>query len=255
MLDIGANDEHFPVSLEPEPDAYPESRMGAVAVARQAFLDAAWWRDAEREYAARPAGRARPRLREASAALAGAIEGKETVVFETTDVLALLRAMRVAKERNLKARYVSGGDEYRLAAEVAAARPDLVLRVAFPQPEKLDRDLGTLYACDGNAGKSEAYNDIGFITLVAYFYDTLESANSAHERNANPTVMKDIQPINDLGQRAVSYVDGRAVAVSVQDGTFHFSATWSPNGTTVPAGVREALVETTRATLSKLKAT
>ena len=123
------------------------------------------------------------------------------------------------------------------------------------EPEKLDRDLGTLYACDGNAGKSEAYNDIGFITLVAYFYDTLESANSAHERNANPTFMKDIQPINDLGQRAVSYVDGRAVAVSVQDGTFHFSATWSPNGTTVPAGVREALVETTRATLSKLKAT
>ena len=62
------------------------------------------------------------------------------MVFETTDVRALLRASRVAKERNLKARYVGGGDEYRLAAEVAAARPDLVLRVAFPQPEKLDRD-------------------------------------------------------------------------------------------------------------------
>lgn len=128
------------VSLEPEADVYPDSRMGAVAVARQALLDAAWWRDAEAAYAARPAGNARPRFRASSAALAGAVEGKETVVFETTDVLALLRAMRVAKEGNLKARYVSGGDEYRLAAEVVAARPDLVLRVAFPQPEKLDRD-------------------------------------------------------------------------------------------------------------------
>jgi imidazolonepropionase-like amidohydrolase len=128
------------VSLEPEKDLYPDSRMGAVAVARQAFLDAAWWRDAEAAYAATPAGRARPRFRASSSALADAVEGKETVVFETTDVLALLRATRIAKERNLKARYVSGGEEYRLAAEVAAARPDLVLRVAFPQPEKLDRD-------------------------------------------------------------------------------------------------------------------
>lgn len=129
------------VSLEPEgEDSYPDSRMGAVAVARQAFLDARWWREAEAAYAARPAGQARPRFRAAPAALAGAIEGRETVVFETTDVLALLRAMRVAKERDLEARYVSGGDEYRLAAEVAAGKPDLVLRVGFPQPEKLDRD-------------------------------------------------------------------------------------------------------------------
>ncbi len=128
------------VSLEPEEDVYPDSRMGAVAVARQALLDAAWWRDAEAAYETKPAGRARPRFRASSAALAGAIDGKETVVFETNDVLALLRAMRVAKERNLKARYVGAGDEYRLTAEVAAARPDLVLRVAFPQPEKLERE-------------------------------------------------------------------------------------------------------------------
>jgi hypothetical protein len=122
------------------------------------------------------------------------------------------------------------------------------------EAEKLDRDLGTLYTCDGNAGKSEAYNDIGFITLVAYFYDTIESANIAHERNANPSLMQDIQQLSGLGERAVSFVDGRSVGVSVQDGTFHFTADWSPNGVDVPAGVREALVETTRATLAKLKA-
>ncbi len=131
------------VALEPEQTAdddsdgvYPVSKMGAVAVTRQAFLDALWWRDAEAAYAASPSGRARPRFRAATAALVPAAEGKETVVFETTDVLSLLRAARIAKEMKLKARYVGAGDEYRLLSEVAGVKPDLVLRVAFPQPDK-----------------------------------------------------------------------------------------------------------------------
>jgi len=119
---------------------YPTSNMGAVAATRQAFLDALWWRDAEAAYTASPAGRARPRFVAATAALVPAAEGRESVVFETTDVLSLLRAVRVARELKLQARFVAAGDEYRLLSEVAAAKPDLVLRVAFPQPDKLDRE-------------------------------------------------------------------------------------------------------------------
>ena len=119
---------------------YPTSNMGAVAAVRQAFMDALWWRDAEAAYRASPAGRARPRFVEATAALVPAAEGREAVVFETGDVLSLLRSARVAKDLKLQARFVAAGDEYRLIQEVAAAKPDLVLRVAFPQPDKLDRD-------------------------------------------------------------------------------------------------------------------
>ncbi len=130
------------VSLEPEADAtdYPVSKMGAVAVARQALLDASWWREAEAAYSAKPSGQARPRFVAPTAALVAAAEGKEVVVFDTTDVLALLRAARVAGEMKVKARYVGAGDEYRLLTEVVAARPDLILRVAFPQPDELDRE-------------------------------------------------------------------------------------------------------------------
>jgi len=128
------------VSLEPEDeDNYPVSKMGAVAVTRQGFLDASWWREAEAAYAAQP-GQARPRLRAATAALVLAAQGKEVVVFEATDVLSLLRAARIAREMKLKARYVGAGDEYLLESEVVAVKPDLVLRVNFPQPEKLDRE-------------------------------------------------------------------------------------------------------------------
>jgi imidazolonepropionase-like amidohydrolase len=129
------------VSLEPpNEDYYPNSKMGAVAVARQAFRDAAWWRDAEAAYEKQPAGRGRPRRDASAAALVSAAEGRETVVFDTEDALALLRAARVAREMKLKALYVGGNDEYRLQAEVAAAHPDMVLRVNFPQPQKLESD-------------------------------------------------------------------------------------------------------------------
>ncbi len=124
------------------------------------------------------------------------------------------------------------------------------------KPQKLDRDLGTLYACDGNAGKSEAYNDIGFITVVAYFYKTQESADTEFESSTNPKFMDDIQPISGLGQRAASFIDGPAVEVDVQDGTFFLSIKWSSNGSDEPpAGVREALVAMAQATLPKLEAT
>jgi hypothetical protein len=123
-------------------------------------------------------------------------------------------------------------------------------------PQKLDRELGTLYACDGNAGKSEAYKDIGFITLVAYIYKTKESADTEFEASTNPKFVEDIQSISGLGQRAASFFDGPAVEVDVQDGSFLFTLKWSANNAgDPPAGVREALVAMARSTLPKLKAT
>ncbi len=136
------------VSLEPERfdfatffrAVYPSSKMGAVAMTRQALLDALWWRDAEAAYARHPAGQARPRRDAAAASLVAAAEGKEPVVFEATDMLSLLRAGKIAQEFKLKALYVGAGDEYRLRDQVVAMHPDLILRVDFPRPYRLDDD-------------------------------------------------------------------------------------------------------------------
>ena len=137
------------VSLEPERidfanfarAAYPASEMGAVALVRQSFLDAGWWGEAEAAYKRRPVGQARPRLVTSSAALARAAQGKETVIFDADDVLGLLRGVKVANEMKLSALHVGAGDEYRLRDQVVAARPDLVLRVDFPRPYKMDDDV------------------------------------------------------------------------------------------------------------------
>jgi imidazolonepropionase-like amidohydrolase len=137
------------VSLEPErlrdfSDigrlAYPVSRMGAVAFVRQGFLDALWSRDAGAAYAKGSAGEARPRWDASAGALAPAAEGRQPVVFEATDVLSLLRAAKIAREFKLSAQYVGAGDEYRFRSEVAAAKPDLILRVDFPRPDRLDSE-------------------------------------------------------------------------------------------------------------------
>ena len=135
-----AESGQFAALEPPNDDDYPDSHMGAVAVARQAFLDARWWRDAEAAYAKQPAGRSRPRLLAATAALVPAAEGRETVVFEAKDALALLRAARVAREMKLKTRYVAGNDAYRLREEIAALQPDLVLRLDFARPDKVQDD-------------------------------------------------------------------------------------------------------------------
>jgi imidazolonepropionase-like amidohydrolase len=137
------------LSLDPEPvdfssfgrAGYPVSKMGAVALVRQTLLDARWWGDAEAAYSRRPAGQARPRFVAANAALVPAARGNETVVFEAADVLSLLRAFQVAREMKLRALYVGAGDEYRLRDRVAAEKPDLVLRVDFPRPYKLDDEV------------------------------------------------------------------------------------------------------------------
>jgi imidazolonepropionase-like amidohydrolase len=136
------------VSVEPERFdfanfgrvGYPVSKMGAVALVRQSFLDARWWGEAEAAYGRRPAGQARPRFTAANAALLPAAQGRETVVFEAADVLALLRELKISREMKLKALYVGAGDEYRLRDRVASEKPDLVLRVAFPRPYRMDDD-------------------------------------------------------------------------------------------------------------------
>jgi len=186
------------VSLEPERfdfasfgrAGYPTSKMGAVALVRQSFLDARWWRDAEAAYARRPAGQARPRFLAAHAALGPASEGKETVVFEASDVLALLRAAKIAREMNLRALHVGAGDEYRLRDQVAAGKLDLVLRLDFPRPYRLDDEaewldvpLERLRAFDRAPSNPKWMRDAGvtFSFTTAGLEDTEDFARRVRE--------------------------------------------------------------------------
>ena len=130
------------IALEPARTGYPGSLMGAVAVARQALLDARWYRDARAAYAKSPAGRERPDANLAWEALAPVIDGSRPALFVVDEMLEVLRAGAIAREAGITATVVGGGDEYKRVKDIAARGLPLVVPVNFPDaPDVSDPDL------------------------------------------------------------------------------------------------------------------
>jgi len=103
---------------------YPGSLMGAIAVMRQVFLDAKWYRDADAAAAKRPNAERVPENL-AWQALQPVIRGEQPVLMVADEMLEVLQASKIAAEAGVTAAIVTGGDEYKRVAEVAATkRPD-----------------------------------------------------------------------------------------------------------------------------------
>jgi imidazolonepropionase-like amidohydrolase len=138
-----ASDAAQVIALETAPfGAYPGSLMGAIAVIRQALLDARWYRDVEAAYARAPQGKERPQTNASWEALQPLIAGREPAVFVADEMLEVLRAARIAREAGLRAAILTAGDEYKRAAEVAADAVPLIVPVNFPDPPDVaDPDL------------------------------------------------------------------------------------------------------------------
>ena len=122
------------IALEPATDGYPGSLMGAIAVVRQALLDAKWYREAHALYAKNPQAGERPVENLSWEALAPVVAGSQPALFVADEMLEVLRAAALAKEAGIAAQVVGAGDEYKRAREIAAAGVPLVVPVAFPDP-------------------------------------------------------------------------------------------------------------------------
>ncbi|MBC7447646.1 MAG: amidohydrolase family protein [Hymenobacteraceae bacterium] len=104
---------------------FPESLMGAIALLRQTYLDAAWQ---ER------AGTAEQNL---SLQAVRAQRGLPQV-FQVRDKLSLLRADRVGDEAGIQYLIRSAGDEYQRVAEVKATGAALIVPLNFPEPYNVE---------------------------------------------------------------------------------------------------------------------
>jgi imidazolonepropionase-like amidohydrolase len=122
---------------------YPGSLMGAIAVLRQVFLDAKWYRDA-RAAAAKRATTERVPENLAWAALQPVIGGEQPVVMVADEMLEVLQAAKVAAEAGVTAAIVTGGDEYKRVAEVAATKRPLIVPVNFPDAPDVSDDAAAL---------------------------------------------------------------------------------------------------------------
>jgi len=114
-------------------DRYPNSPMGALTLARQAFYDAAWYDQAWQVFNAATTVE-RPERNDALAALGPQIRGQRPVIFETSDELYFLRADRFAREFGLQAIIHGSGHEYRQLEAVRQAGRTVILPVRFPKP-------------------------------------------------------------------------------------------------------------------------
>ncbi|WP_238397630.1 amidohydrolase family protein [Anatilimnocola aggregata] len=118
-------------------DEFPNSPMGAVALARQTMLDAQWHRQATAASAANPL---LPRI-DASrsfAALAPVVEGEQLVIADASDEQFLLRADDFAREFGLRLAVRGVGREYRRVDLIKQSGRTVIVPVTFPAPPNVE---------------------------------------------------------------------------------------------------------------------
>jgi len=126
--------QHFrlTISFGGSRDTYPNSPMGAVALARQTLLDADWYAKA---WAAWKGNNQlpRPERNDALEALSACLGGNQPAVIDASNEEFFLRADRFAREFGLAAIIRGSGREYRRLAEIQATGRAVIVPVNFPQ--------------------------------------------------------------------------------------------------------------------------
>ena len=130
---------------------YPNSPMGAVALARQTFYDADWYRRAWIAYRA-DSGLPRPGHDDALEHLGRYLDGSRLVIIEVDDEQYFLRADRFAREFALKMAVLGSGREYRRLDAVKACGRTVIVPLNFPKPP--------------NVGTPEAVMDVSLERLM-----------------------------------------------------------------------------------------
>jgi imidazolonepropionase-like amidohydrolase len=148
--------QHFRLTVPfgQERGVYPNSPMGAVALARQTMLDTDWYAKAWAAYR-RDTKLPRPERNDSLEALAACLAGEQPAIINAANEQFFLRADRFAREFGLNAVIHGSGREYLRLAEVAATGRTIILPVSFPQPpsvttveESLDVSLAQLMHWD-----------------------------------------------------------------------------------------------------------
>ncbi|MES2426555.1 MAG: amidohydrolase family protein [Bacteroidota bacterium] len=97
---------------------YPSSLMGSIALLRQTYLDAQWYKSQKEEYNMSLAEFNR--------------EQALPQIFEASDPLSVLRADKIAKEFGKQYIYKTDGDEYRRLDAMKATGSSFIIPLTFP---------------------------------------------------------------------------------------------------------------------------
>lgn len=115
---------------------YPNSPMGAVALARQAMYDGQWFQKAMAAVTA-DSSLPRPDANVALAALGDYLNGTGLVIADAPNELFALRADRFAREFSLRMALVGSGNEYRQLDAIRDTKRTVIVPVDFPKPPEV----------------------------------------------------------------------------------------------------------------------
>ena len=110
---------------------YPNSLMGSIALIRQTFMDADWYRQSLSQR--NTPGAEAPDVNISLASLSSSVTGQSPFIVTTVDEHDIRRWKRIADEAGIELIYVGSGDEYRRLASVASLRPTIILPTTLPK--------------------------------------------------------------------------------------------------------------------------
>ncbi len=113
--------------------SYPNSPMGAVALARQSMYDAVWYKQAWAAYRSSPA-LSRPERNDALEVLQQYPQSDTLVIVDAASELYFLRADRFAREFGLNVLVRGSGHEYRRLEAIKKTGRGVLVPVNFPDP-------------------------------------------------------------------------------------------------------------------------
>ena len=124
---------HLTVPRGRDRQQYPNSPMGAVALARQALYDADWYQQAW-QAANGDASLSRPEQNDALETLKQVMDRNTPIVIDTSNELFVLRADRFAREFGLNLIVHGSGNEYRRLDAIRQTNRPMIIPIAFPKP-------------------------------------------------------------------------------------------------------------------------
>ncbi|MFY8062643.1 MAG: amidohydrolase family protein, partial [Usitatibacteraceae bacterium] len=137
--------------------SYPNSMMGAIALARQSLYDARW-------YGSNAKNGERSETNAALEALDAVVRGKQTLFYQAENEQDYQRVAKIRDEFNLRTALVGNGYEYRRAAQLKALNMPMVIPLNFPAPPEVDNpDTAIDVPLDGLQHWEQAPSNLAYL--------------------------------------------------------------------------------------------
>ncbi len=122
---------------------YPVSRMGSVALMRQMYLDAAWYRDSIRLAREHPGRAVRPLHDPVLDAMRKIVNGEQRMLFVANTASEIHHALDLADEFNQQLIILGGKQAWKVAERLATEKASVIVSLDWPKKPQLAAKAAT----------------------------------------------------------------------------------------------------------------